>query len=193
MERASTSTSGVSVVVHRKVSAPDTRETATKMKKDSLATLASSSSEPRVCPPSSPASRIHLPNSNTGDQDREYRHWGRLDDPDSVWNALHVERPKLNERRKFSSYKEYKKTRNQPMKDNDKLFKKRIKQSFARGEMEVLGVDGSGGYASDVDGGGDDCGEETERGDERVAVNRAEPKREILLVKRKGNLAGQNL
>lgn len=185
MERASTSTSGVSVVVPcKKISTPDMR--------DSLATLESSSSEPRVGPSSSPASRIRLPNSSIGDQDqdREYTHWGRLEDPDSVWNALHVERPKLNERRRFSSYKEYRKTRNQPMKDNDQLFKKRMKQSFARGEIEVLSVDG---YASDVGDDGDDDCEEAERSGERVAVKKAEPKRQILLVKRKGNLAGQNL
>ena len=171
MERASTSTSGVSVVVPcKKTSTPDMRETTTKTKRDSLATLTSS------------------PNSNIGDQDGGYRHWGRLDDSDSVWNRLHVERPKLNEQRRFSSYKEYKKTRNQPMKDNDQLFKKRMKQSFARGEIEVLSVDGSGGY-SDV--GEDD--DDDERGSEQVAVKKAEPKRQILLVKRKGNLAGQNL
>ena len=194
MERASTSTSGVSVVVPcKKISTPDMRETATKTKRDSLATLASSSSEPRVDPSSSPALRIRLPNSSIGDQDqdREYTHWGRLEDPNSVWNALHVERPKLNERRRFSSYKEYKKTRNQPMKDNDQLFKKRMKQSFARGEIEVLSVDG---YASDAGEDGDDDCEEAERGGERVvAAKKAEPKRQILLVKRKGNLAGQNL
>ena len=82
---------------------------------------------------------------------------------------------------------EYKKTRNQPMKDNDQLFKKRVRQSFARGEVEVLSVD-------DGNEGGDDTnGEETERGGERAVANRVEPKRQILLVKRKGNLAGQNL
>jgi len=175
-----------------KVLMPDVRETAIETKRDSLATLASYS-EHRVGPPSSPASQIRLPNPDIGDQDREYTHWGRLDDPDSVWNALHVERPKLSERRRFSSYKEYRKTRNQPMKDNDQLFKKRMRQSFARGEMEVLSVDGSGGYASDVDEDGDGDGEGAERGDEQVVVKKAEPKRQILLVKRKGNLAGQNL
>jgi hypothetical protein len=191
MERASTSTSGVSVVVPcKKMSTPDLRETAIKTKRNSLATLASSSSEPRVGPPSSPASRIRLPNSDIGDQDPEYTHWGRLDDPDSVWNTLHVERPKLNERRRFSSYKEYRKTRNQPMKDNDQLFKKRMKQSFAREEIEVLSVDG---YASDVGEDGDEDGEDAERGGKRVAAKEADLKRQILLVKRKGTLAGQNL
>jgi len=194
MERLSTSTSGVSVEVPcRKVSMPDTRDAAVTTKKDSLATLTSSSSEPSVGPPSSPASRIHPRSTNIGDQDREYKHWGRVDDPDSIWNALHVERPKLNERRRFSSYKEYKKARNQPMKDNDQLFKKRVKQSFARGEMEVLSVGDPGGYASDVGEDGDD-GDETERGDEGAVTNKVlAPKRQILLVKRKGNLAGQNL
>ena len=172
---------------------PDVRETAIKTRRDSLATLASSSSEYRAGPPSSPASQIRLPNPDIGDQDREYTHWGRLDDPDSVWNTLHVERPKLSERRRFSSYKEYRKTRNQPMKDNDQLFKKRMRQSFARGEMEVLSVDGFGEYASDFDEDGDDDGEGAEKGDEQVVVKKAEPKRQILLVKRKGNLAGQNL
>ena len=187
MERASTSTSGVSVLVPcKKVSVPDMREAERKTKRDSLATLASSFSEPKFGLPSSPASRI-------GDQDREYKRWGRLDDPGSVWDTLHVERPKLNEQRRFSSYKEYKKTRNQPMKDNDQLFKKRMKQSFARGEMEVLSTDGPGGYASDIGEDGDDDNGETERGDERVAVKKAESKRQILLVRRKGNLAGQNL
>ncbi|KAF9646253.1 hypothetical protein BDM02DRAFT_261534 [Thelephora ganbajun] len=178
MERSSTSTSGVSVVVPCKMSTPDVREPATKTKKGSLSTLTSSSFEPRIGSPSSPAS-----------QDREYKHWGRLDDPDSIWNNLHVERPKLDERRRFSSYKEYKKTRNQPMKDNDQLFKKRVRQSFAKGEMEVLSIDGSGDVGED----GSDDGEEAERGDERAVVKKAEPRRQILLVKRKGNLAGQNL
>lgn len=150
------------------------REVATTTKKDSLATLVSSS-ETRVGPPSSLTSH-----------DREYKHWGRLDDPDSVWNNLHVERPELNERRRFSSYKEYKKIRNQPMKDNDQLFKKRMRQSFANGEMEVLSVDGPDDAGEDGDG----VGEEEERS---VTVVKAEPKRQILLVKRKGNLAGQNL
>ena len=167
MERASTSTSGVSVVV------PLEQRPTTK--KGSLATLPSCSPESRVGPPSSLAS-----------QDYEYKHWGRLDDPDSVWNNLHVERPQLNERRRFSSYKEYKKIRNQPMKDNDQLFKKRMRQSFAKGEMEVLSVDGSDEVGED--GIGD--GEEPEMGG---VVMKAEPKRHILLVKRKGNLAGQNL
>ena len=36
---------------------------------------------------------------------------------------------------------EYKKTRNQPMKDNDQLFKKRVRQSFAMGEVEVLSAE----------------------------------------------------
>ena len=176
MERAPTSTSGVSVVVPREQGpAWDARETATRARKDSFATLASSSSESMIGPPSSLAS-----------QDREYKHWGRLDDPDSVWNNLHVERPRLNDRRRFSSYKEYKKIRNQPMKDNDQLFKKRMRQSFAKGEMEVLSVDGCDGTDEDVDG----VGEEDEI---REEVTRAEPKRHILLVKRKGNLAGQNL
>lgn len=151
---------------------PDTTET----RKDSLATLLSSSSEPRVGLSSSPTL-----------EDRNFKHWGRLDDPDSVWNNLHVERPQLNERRRFSSYKEYRKTRNQPMKDNDRLFKKRVKQSFAKGEIEVLSVDGSEDVGGGRDGGGD--GEETEgRG-----IMKAEPRRHIMLVKRKGNLAGQNL
>ena len=157
------------------------RET-TKIRRDSLATLAPSSSESRFGPPSSSASRA-------GDQEREYKLWGRLDDPDSVWNTLHVERPKLNEQRRFSSYREYKKTRNQPMKDNDQLFKKRMKQSFARGE--VLGVDESGGYVSDI--GDDEDDDEIGGGSEWVDVKKTEPRRQILLVKRKGNLAGQNL
>ena len=153
----------------------DMGEMTTTSKKGSVATLSSFSSGSRVGPPSSLAS-----------QDYEYKHWGRLDDPDSVWNNLHVERPKLNERRRFSSYKEYKKIRNQPMKDNDQLFKKRMKQSFAKGEMEVLSIDGS----DDVDEGRVGVEEESETG---VVVMKAEPKRHILLVKRKGNLAGQNL
>jgi len=82
---------------------------------------------------------------------------------------------------------EYKKSRNQPMKDDDQLFKKRVKQSFAMGEVEVLSVD------DDDEDGDDTNGEVTERGGERAAANRVEPKRQILLVKRKGNLAGQNL
>jgi len=181
MERASTSTSGVSVVVPcEDVSRPDPR-------KDSIASLASSTSEPWLGLRSSSASQTHPPSSDIGDQDREYKHWGRLDDPDSVWNQLHVERPKLDERRKFSSYAEYKKARNQPMKDNDQLFKKRMRQSFAMGEAEVLSVDDGGEDWDDVNG------EEVERDGERAVVNRAEPKRKILLVKRKGNLAGQNL
>ena len=72
----------------------------------------------------SPTSRIHPPGSTIGDQDKEYELWGRLDDPDSVRITLHVERPKLGERKRFSSYREYKTTRNQPMKDNDEVFKK---------------------------------------------------------------------
>lgn len=73
------------------------------------------------------------------------------------------------------------------MKDNDRLFKKRVKQSFAKGEIEVLSVDGSEDVGGGRDGGGD--GEETEgRG-----IMKAEPRRHIMLVKRKGNLAGQNL
>jgi hypothetical protein len=170
MERASTSTSGVSVVVPCNVPTADIAEGA---RKDSLATLSSSSSDPRVGP--------------LEQQDREFKHWGRLDDPESVWNNLHVERPKLSGRRRFSSYKEYKKTRNQPMKDNDRLFKKRVKQSFAKGEIEVLGVDGH----EDVDEEQEE--EEDGEGSERRSVVQAEPKRQILLVKRKGNLAGQNL
>ena len=181
MERASTSTSGVSVVVHcKEVLTPDAR-------RDSIATLTSSTSRPWAGLPSSPASRIDPPGSDIGDQDREYKHWGRLDDPESVWNKLNVERPKLDERKRFSSYMQYKKTRNQPMKDNDLLFKKRMRQSFAMGEVEVLSVDDG---SEDGDGA---VGEETERGVERVVANRVEPRRQILLVKRKGNLAGQNL
>jgi hypothetical protein len=135
MERAPTSTLGVSVVIPREQrSVRNTREMATTTKKGSLATLAFSSSESRAGPPSSPAS-----------QDLEYKYWGMLDDPDSVWNNLHVERPKLNERRRFSTYKECRKIRNQPMKDNDQLFKKRMGQGFTKGEMEVLSVDGSAG------------------------------------------------
>ena len=65
------------------------------------------------------------------------------------------------------------------MKDNDRLFKKRVKQSFAKEEMEVLGAD-------EVEGVGGD-------GDEVSTREMGEPKRQILLVKRKGNLAGQNL
>ena len=169
------------MVPHKDMSTPDTR-------RDSVATLTSSTtSGPWVGPPSSPKSPTHPTSSDIGDQDREYKHWGRLDDPDSVWNKLHVERPKLDERKRFSSYMEYKKARNQPMKDNDQLFKKRVRQSFAKGEVEVLSVD-------DGDEDGDDTnGEEARRDGERAAVNRVEPKRQILLVKRKGNLAGQNL
>ena len=79
------------------------------------------------------------------------------------------------------------------MKDNDQLFKKRVRQSFAKGEMEVLSVDGFGGYARDVDGDVDDDREEEDRDGERTVANKVEPKRQILLVKRRGNLAGQNL
>ena len=185
IERASTSTSGVSV--------PDMGETGTETRRDSLATVSSSTSGPRSGPSSSSASQIHPPISDISYQEREYKHWGRLDDPDSVWNKLHVERPKLDGRKRFSSYTEYKKTRNQPMKDNDQLFKKRVRQSFAKGEMEVLSVDGFGGYARDVDGDVDDDREEEERNGERTVANKVEPKRQILLVKRRGNLAGQNL
>ena len=39
------------------------------------------------------------------------------------------------------------------MKDNGQVFKKCVKQSFARREMEVLGVVESGGYVIDI---GDD-------------------------------------
>jgi len=180
MERAPTSTSGVSVVVPCKdMSTPDTR-------RDSISALTSSTSGPWAGPSSAYGSRTNPPSSNVEDQDREYKHWGRLDDPDSVWNKLHVERPKLDERKRFSSYTEYKKTRNQPMKDNDQLFKKRVRQSFARGEMEVLSFD-DGDEDAGMNGG------ETETSGERAVVDRVEPKRQILLVKRKGNLAGQNL
>jgi hypothetical protein len=185
MERAPTSTSGVSVVVPcKELPMSDMSQTTTKTRKDSLATLDSFTSVPRLGPPSSPRSRICPPNSDIGDQDRDYKHWGRLDDPDSVWNKLHVERPKFSQRKRFSSYTEYKKTRNQPMKDNDRLFKKRLRQSFAK--EEVLAVD------SDVGEDEDNDAEQTGRGGER-AVGKAGPKRQILLVKRKGNLAGQNL
>lgn len=72
------------------------------------------------------------------------------------------------------------------MKDNDQLFKKRMKQSFAKGEMEALSVNGS-----------DDVGEDEDRVEEeheaRGGVAKEGHKRQILLVKRKGNLAGQNL
>lgn len=143
------------------------RDTTTAAKKDSYATLESFSSE-------------------TISQDREYKHWGRLDDPDSVWNNLQVERPELNERKRFSSYREYKKIRNQPMKDNDQLFKKRMRQSFAKEELEVLSIDGFDSVGEDGDGVVDE--------QERPAVGgKTEHKRQILLVKRKGNLAGQNL
>ena len=71
------------------------------------------------------------------------------------------------------------------MKDNDQLFKKRVKQSFAKEETEVLGVDVSG----DVDEDEGEDGEETEMRGAAKTVH----KRQILLVKRKGNLAGQNL
>ena len=45
----------------------------------------------------------------------------RLDDPDPIWNILHVEPTKLNERRWPPSYREYK-TRNQPKNDDGQLF-----------------------------------------------------------------------
>jgi len=79
------------------------------------------------------------------------------------------------------------------MKDNDQLFKKRVRQSFARGEIEVLSIDESAGYVDNVGDERDDDDIKTERGGEKAAVKEAEPKRQILLVKRKGNLAGQNL
>ena len=78
-------------------------------------------------PPSSPTPRTH-PSSPAGDQDREYK----------GSSTLHVERPKFNERKRFSSYGEYKKIWKRPIKDQ--LFKKRAKQSFATGEVGVLGV-----------------------------------------------------
>ena len=66
--------------------------------------------------------------------------------PEEGSNTLHAERPKFNERRRFSSYGEYKKIRNRPIKDQ--LFKKHVKQGFATGEVGVLGTDEPGGYAS---------------------------------------------
>ena len=69
------------------------------------------------------------------------------------------------------------------MKDNGQLFKKCVRKSSARGQMEVLGVDESGGHVSDHACMG---------GSKRVGVKKAESKRQILLVKRKGNIAGQN-
>ena len=125
MERASTPTPSVSVVVLRKVSIPDMREM-TKTRSDSLATLAPSSECRLGCLP--------IPY-------HEYKLWETFDDPDSVWNALHIERSKLNERKRFSLCRECKKMRNHSMKDNGHVFKKCVKQSFARREMEVLGVD----------------------------------------------------
>ena len=89
---------------------PDMRET-TKIRKGDLASL-TPLSRPRFGYPSSPASRIHPLSSITGDQDCEYKFWGKLDSPDSVRNALHVQRPKVNERRRFPSYREYKRTPN---------------------------------------------------------------------------------
>ena len=78
------------------------------------------------------------------------------------------------------------------MKNNSQLFKKRVKQSFARGEMEVLEVDESGGCVSDI---GDDEGDNVgiKGGGEWVGMRRTEFTRKILLVKKKGNLTGQNL
>ena len=68
------------------------------------------------------------PNSITGDKDCEYKLWERLDDPKSAWNTLHVEWPKSNERRRFSSYGEYPQTRNQLMKDGGQLFRAELRE-----------------------------------------------------------------
>ena len=60
--------------------------------------------------------------------------------------------------------------------------------------MEVLGadnVDEPGGYVGDI--GDDDDGDEIKDGGGWAGVKKAEPAEQILLVKRKGNLAGQNL
>ena len=66
-------------------------------------------------------------------------------------NTQHVERPKFNERRRFSSYGEYKTIRNRPV--GDRLFEGRVKQSFATGVIEMLGVDESGGYVGGIGNG----------------------------------------
>ena len=118
------STRGVSAVAPRKVSMADIRETA-KTRKGNLASL-TPPSEPRFGYPSSPASRIHPLGSFTGGQDREYKFWGKPGGPGSVWNTLHVERPKVNERKRFSSYRKYKRTLNQPMMDDDQLFRTEV-------------------------------------------------------------------
>ena len=96
---------------------PDMSET-TKTRKDSIGTLLETqiwSFLPHITNPP--------PNFITGDQDCEYKLWERPDDPDSAWNTPHVEWPKSNERRRFSSYTEYGQTRNQPMKNDDHLFR----------------------------------------------------------------------
>jgi hypothetical protein len=89
----------------------------------SLVTLASSISESRAGASSSLAS-----------QDLEYKHWGRLDDPDS---NLHVK----------TQVKRTEEVLNVPgiredtqSSENDQLFRK---QSFAKGEMEILSADES--------------------------------------------------
>ena len=57
-------------------------------------------------------------------------------------NTLHVERPKFNERRRFSSYGEYKKIRNQGPASQETEFCDR--------RAEMLGVDESGGDVSGI-------------------------------------------
>ena len=65
---------------------------------------------------------------------------------------------------KVPSYSAYRQTRNQPVKDHDQIFRTELRE----GEMEVLGVDESGGYAGDIGGGGDS---------ERVSMKEVEPTR----------------
>ena len=62
-------------------------------------------------------------------------------------------------------------------------------QNFARREIEVLGIDESGGYVGDIGDGGEDD-EEIERCRERSAAREVGPVRQILLVIRKGERAG---
>ena len=64
-------------------------------------------------------------------------------------------------------------------------------QSFAKGEIKVVGVDESGGCVGDI--GNDE--DEIEGGEEQVlvAVKRAEPEKQILLVKKKGDPTGKIL
>ena len=64
-------------------------------------------------------------------------------------------------------------------------------QSFTGG-VEVLGINEPDRYVSNVGEDDEDDGE-IEGGGERVDAKKAEPTRQILLVKRKANLVGQNL